>query len=135
MGSAATDSVVRVTVRWRLTRVRLVTRLATRILAVLVPAAMLVPTASFADTVTFSDGPGDAKAVNVGLIFGDLLSGTAADAPFFLDAPAETSTDVVGTTIDHARKRLTLTVQFRDLVDTRGTRSSSASSRPRVGTC
>ena len=96
------------------------TRLATRLLAVLVPAALLVPAAAHAERVTVDDATGDARAVNIAVAFGDLVNGTTTDGPYFLDAPAETSTDVVGTTIDHARKRLTLTVQFRDLVSIEG---------------
>ena len=96
-------------------------RLATRILAVLVPAALLVPAASHAAVVTVEDGAGDAKALNWAVVYGGLFNGTSTDeAQVFLDAPAETSADVVRTTIDHARKRLTLTVQFRDLVDVEG---------------
>ncbi|RYB95205.1 hypothetical protein EUA93_13155 [Nocardioides oleivorans] len=53
----------------------------------------------------------------MGVALSDLFGASSAEGPFFLDAPAETSTDIVRTTIDHATKRLTLTVQFRDLVD------------------
>ena len=95
-------------------------RLAARVLAVLVPAALLVPATSHAASVTIDDAAGDAKAVNLAVVFGDLANGTTTDGPLFLDAPAETSTDVLRTTIDHARKRLTLTVQVRDLVELDG---------------
>ena len=95
-------------------------RLASRVLAVLVATALLVPAASHAATLTVEDGAGDAKAINMAAALGGLISGTTTDGPFFLDAPAETSADVVSTTIDHARKRLTLTVQFRDLVELEG---------------
>ncbi|KQV65831.1 hypothetical protein ASC64_13135 [Nocardioides sp. Root122] len=95
-------------------------RLATRLLAVLAPAALLLPAAAHADQVSVDDAAGDAKAVNMAVALGGLLDGSTQDGPLLLDAAAETSTDVVRTTIDHARKRLTLTVQLRDLVDTDG---------------
>ena len=95
-------------------------RLALRLLAVALPAALLVPAAAHARSLTVADGAGDARAVNMALVFGELFDGATPDEPLFLDAPAETSTDVVSTTIDHARKRLTLTVQLRDLVDSDG---------------
>ena len=95
-------------------------RLATRLVAVLAPIALLVPAAAHAKQVTVDDAVADAKAINMAVAFGELFDGSTTEAPFFLDAPAETSTDVVRTTIDHARKRLTLTVQFRDLVATNG---------------
>jgi len=95
-------------------------RLGVRLLAALLPAALLLPAAAHADQVTVDDAVGDAKAVNMALAFGELFDGSTAEGPFLLDAPAETSTDVVRTTIDHARKRLTLTVQFRDLVAATG---------------
>ena len=95
-------------------------RLGLRLLALALPAALLVPAAAHAGTLTVDDGAGDAKALNMAVIFVEMFDGTTADGPIFLDAPAETSTDVVRTTIDHARKRLTLTVQLRDLVDTEG---------------
>jgi hypothetical protein len=95
-------------------------RLASRVLAVLVPAALLVPAASHAATVAIDDASGDAQAINMAAVYGEMFDGTTTSAQLFLDAPAETSTDVVRTTIDHARKRLTLTVQFRDLVEIAG---------------
>lgn len=88
-------------------------RLATRLLAVLVPSVLLVPAAAHAEQAVFDDASGDVKAPNLVTIFGD-----DDEAPLFVDTPAETSTDIVRTTVDHASKRLTLTVQFRDLVDT-----------------
>lgn len=96
------------------------TRRAARLLAVLVAAALLVPAAAHADQVTIDDRAGDARAVNMAVALGGLLNGSTEEGPLLLDAPAETSSDVVRTTIDHARKRLTLTVQLRDLVDTDG---------------
>lgn len=97
------------------------TRLPARLLAVLVPAALLVPAAAaHADRMTFDDASGDASAVDVAVALGGLLGSSTEEGPLLLDAPAETSSDVVRTTVDHARKRLTLTVQLRDLVDTDG---------------
>ncbi|CAM3590344.1 hypothetical protein [Nocardioides zeicaulis] len=93
-----------------------------RLAALLVPALLLTPVAAHAASLTVDDASGDARAVNMGAVLGALLGGSApsADAPPFLDAPDETSVDVARTTIDHARKRLTLTVQFRDLVQVDG---------------
>lgn len=84
-----------------------------RLAAVLAPAALVLPAAAHAQTASFDDAIGDAKAANLAA---ELLGDT--DGPRFLAAPAETSTDITRTTIDHATKRLTLTVQFRDLVVT-----------------
>ena len=95
-------------------------RLGLRLLALALPAALLAPAAAHARVVAVDDGAGDAKAMNMGVVFGEMFDGSTADGPIFLDAPAETSADVVRTVIDHARKRLTLTVQLRDLVDTEG---------------
>ncbi|NYE35170.1 hypothetical protein F4692_000274 [Nocardioides cavernae] len=92
------------------------TRLATRILAVLLPAAAIVPASAHAASLTVEDVVGDARAINMGAVFGELVEGQPTEGPFLLDAPAETGSDVVRTTIDHARKRLTVTVQLRDLV-------------------
>ena len=99
---------------------RMTPRLGTRLLALLVPVALLAPAAAYAESVSIDDAAGDAKAVNMEVAFGELATGEDGDGPFFLDAPAETSADVVRTTIDHARKRLTLTLQFRDLVAVQG---------------
>ena len=93
-------------------------RLATRFVAVLAPATLLLPAAAHAEQVSVDDAVSDAKALNfasdtVGLVFG-----TGGDeGPPFLDAPAETATDITRTTIQHA-KRVSITVQFRDLVET-----------------
>jgi hypothetical protein len=96
-------------------------RTGARLLAVLLPASLLLaPLAASAASLTVEDAAGDAKAINMGAAFGEISTGTTAEGPYFLDAPDETSTDVVRTTIDHAEKRLTLTMQFRDLVDTDG---------------
>ena len=95
-------------------------RLGLRLIALALPAALLVPSTAQAMEVTVADGAGDARAINMAVALGELLSGTSAVGPNFLDAPSETSVDVVSTTIDHASKRLTLTVQFRDLVEAEG---------------
>jgi len=93
-------------------------RLATRLVAVLAPVALLLPAAAHAEQVTVDDAVGDAKAINLASELGGILFGTSGDdGPPFLDAPAETATDVTRTTIRHAR-RVTVTVQFRDLVET-----------------
>ena len=91
-------------------------RAGARLLAAsLTAVALMIPASARAETASFDDGAGDAKAANLAAeLLGD------AEAPRFLAAPAETSTDVVRTTIDHATKRLTLTVQLRDLVVTDG---------------
>ena len=95
-------------------------RLGLRLLALALPTALLVPAAAHAATLTVEDGAGDAKALNLALILEAFDGTTSPDEQIFLDAPAETTADVVRTTVDHAEKRLTLTVQFRDLVDTAG---------------
>ncbi|MDR7255276.1 hypothetical protein J2X46_004278 [Nocardioides sp. BE266] len=95
-------------------------RLAPRLIAAIAPLALLAPAAAHAAEVTVSDVAGDAKAINMGLALGAFLGSGAPDGPIFLDAPAETSADVASTTIDHARKRLTLTMHFRDLVEVEG---------------
>ena len=93
-------------------------RLATRLVAVLAPVALLLPAAAHAEQVTVDDAVGDAKALNLASEMGGIFFGTSGDdGPPFLDAPAETATDVTRTTIRHA-KRVTVTVQFRDLVET-----------------
>lgn len=95
-------------------------RLGLRLFALALPAALLVPSTAQAVEVTVADGAGDARAINMAVALGELLSGTSAVGPNFFDAPSETSVDVVSTTIDHATKRLTLTVQLRDLVEAEG---------------
>lgn len=92
-----------------------------RLAALLVPALLLAPAAAaHADSVTVDDTSGDAKAVNMAVALGGFFGPTSSEGPLFLDAPDETSADIVRTTVDHARKRLTLTVQFRDLVEVDG---------------
>lgn len=103
-----------------------------RLAALLVPALLLTPVAAHAASLTVDDAAADARAVNMGAVLGELIAGTPAEGPYLLDAPAETSTDVVGTTIDHAAKRLTVTVQFRDLVSTDGHAVELALKTPRL---
>lgn len=91
-----------------------------RLAALVAPLALLAPAVAHADSISVDDASGDVKALNVGALFGELLNGVPVEGPFLLEAPAETSTDVVRTTVDHARKRLTLTFQFRDLVEVEG---------------
>ncbi len=89
-----------------------------RLAALLAPALLLAPVGAHAASATFDDVSGDAQAVNVAIALGGLVGPSSAEGPILLDAPAETSVDVLSTTVDHARKRLTLGVQLRDLVDT-----------------
>lgn len=90
-----------------------------RLVAALVPALLLLPAVAHAETVTVEDGAGDARALNFGSDLGGFLFGESSEdeQPLFLHAPAEVATDVVRTTVQHAR-RITVTTQFRDLVDT-----------------
>ena len=93
-------------------------RLATRLVAVLAPVALLLPAAAHAEQVTVDDAVSDAKALNLASDMAGLFFGTGGDGgPPFLDAPAETATDITRTTIRHA-KRVSITVHFRDLVET-----------------
>ena len=94
-------------------------RLGLRLLALALPAALLVPSAAHAEkVVTEDDAAGDAKALNLASDLAGIFFGTGGDGgPSFLDAPAETATDITRTTIRHA-KRVSITVHFRDLVET-----------------
>ncbi len=93
-------------------------RLATRLAAVLAPVALLLPAAAHAERVTVDDAVGDAKALNLASELGGLFFGTdAGNQPMFFDAPGEAATDITRTTITHAR-RVTVTTYFRDLVET-----------------
>jgi hypothetical protein len=92
-------------------------RLATRLVAVLAPVALLLPAAAHAEQVTVDDAVGVAKAINLASELGGIFFGTSGDGPPFLDAPAETAADITRTTIRHG-KRVSITVHFRDLVDT-----------------
>src|SRR6187431_1007047 len=96
------------------------TRVGPRLLALIAPLALLAPAAAHGVEVTVADSVGDAKAVNMAIALGGFVGPASEEGPFFLDAPAETSADVASTTIDHARKRLTLTLHFRDLVEVEG---------------
>ena len=96
-------------------------RLGLRLLALACRPPSSCPRRRTPTTLTVEDGAGDAKALNLALVLGQSIDETTpVEEQIFLDAPAETTADVVRTTIDHAEKRLTLTVQFRDLVDTAG---------------
>lgn len=88
-----------------------------RLAAVLLPAVLLLPVAAHAEKVVTEDGVGDARAINLADAG---LFGEGGDGPLFLDAPDETSVDITSTTITHAKKRLTVAVQFRDLAVTDG---------------
>src|SRR5829696_6014652 len=88
-------------------------RLVARLAAILAPVALLLPAAAHAEQLTVDDGVGDAKAVN----FASVVSEAAEGEPLFLDAPAETSVDIVRTIVTHG-KRLSLAVSFRDLAQT-----------------
>jgi hypothetical protein len=88
-----------------------------RLAALLAPVALLLPTAAHAEQVTIDDAVGDAKALNFGSELGFLFGAASEGQPLFLDAPAEASTDITRTTIQHA-KRITVTTHFRDLVET-----------------
>jgi hypothetical protein len=89
-----------------------------RLAALLAPVALLLPTAAHAEQVTVDDAVGDAKAINFGAELGGFLFGAETEGqPLFLDAPAEAATDITRTTIQHG-KRVTVTTQFRDLVET-----------------
>src|SRR5215203_5860834 len=93
-------------------------RLATRLVAVIAPVVLLLPASAHAEQVTMDDAVGDAKALNFASDMVGLFFGTGGDGgPPFLDAPAETATDITRTTIRHAR-RVSITVHFRDLVET-----------------
>lgn len=82
-----------------------------RLAALVAPLALLLPVAAHADQLVVDDPVGDAKALN----FSRELGG--ADGPMFIDAPAETSTDIVRTIVAHGKKRVTLSVRLRDLAD------------------
>lgn len=89
-----------------------------RLAALLAPVALLLPTAAHADQVTVDDAVGDAKALNLASELGAFFVGSGSEEqPLFLDAPAETATDITRTTIQHG-KRVTVTTHFRDLVET-----------------
>ena len=90
-------------------------RLATRLVAVLAPVALLLPAAAHAAQVTVDDAVGDAKALN--LANGLFLPSIDGGDDLFLPAPAEVATDITSTTIKHGR-RVSITTRFRDLVET-----------------
>lgn len=85
-----------------------------RLAALVAPLALLLPVAAHADQVVVDDAAADARALNLGSEF---LGGATTEGPMFLDAPAETSSDIVRTTVAHGTKRVTLTLRFRDLAE------------------
>lgn len=94
-----------------------------RTVALALSAVALAPATAHAESLTLTDGTGDAKAVDMALALGGLFGpgpGVDEGAPLLVDAPAETSADVSAMTIDHARKRLTLAMTFRDLTELDG---------------
>jgi hypothetical protein len=99
-------------------------RLATRLLAGLVPVVLLLPAAAHAEKVVTDDAVGDAQAVSA-----DVPDGSAADV-VFTPAPDETATDITRTVVAHGTTRLSVTVHLRDLVLT----SSSHQTYVRVAT-
>lgn len=90
-------------------------RLATRLVAVLAPVALLLPAAAHAAEVTVDDAVNDAMALN--LADGLFAPSTGGGENLFLPAPAEAATDITRTTIKHG-KRVSVTTYFRDLVET-----------------
>ena len=85
-------------------------RLALRLVAALLPAAALLPGAAHAEKVVTEDAVGD-------VLQADLAS--ELDEPVWVPAPDEVSTDIVRTVAAYGDTRLTVTVHFRDLLNTR----------------
>lgn len=88
---------------------RPVARLTTRLVAVLAPAVVLLPAAAHAEKVVTHDAVADA-------VQADLAEET--ETPEFVPAPDEASTDIVRTVAAYGDTRLSVTVHFRDLVNT-----------------
>jgi hypothetical protein len=80
-------------------------RLATRLLAVLVPVALLLPAAAHAEKVVTEDAVGDAVT----------LVDESVDLDEAVPAPEHEGTDVVRTAVAHGAKRLRVRVAFRAL--------------------
>jgi hypothetical protein len=80
-------------------------RLATRLLAVLVPVALLLPAAAHAEKVVTEDAVGDAVT----------LVDESVDLDEAVPAPDHAGTDVVRTAVSHGAKRLRVRVAFRAL--------------------
>jgi hypothetical protein len=76
---------------------------ARRLTALLAPLALLLPTAAHAETVVTEDPAGDARAW------------TDYQEFQYVPAPDEASVDVIRTAADHAERRLSVAVHFRDL--------------------
>ncbi len=87
-------------------------RLGARLAAVLLPTvALLAPSIAHAEKVVSDDIVGDVQQTD--------LADESADAPAFTPAPDETSTDIVRTVAAYGDTRLSVTVHFRDLLNTR----------------
>lgn len=86
-------------------------RLGSRLVTVLLPAALLLPAAAHAEKVVTDDAVGDARSWT--------MDWESEQEPEFLLAPDEVSTDIVRTVAAHGAKRLSVTVHFRDLQTTR----------------
>jgi hypothetical protein len=80
-------------------------RLATRLVAVLVPVALLLPADAHAEKVVTEDAVGDAVT----------LVDESADLDEAVPAPDHEGTDVVRTAVVHGAKRLRVRVAFRAL--------------------
>lgn len=87
-------------------------RLATRILAVLVPVALLVPAAAHADKVVTTDPAADVVSIGPTEQGEDDLDNLVA-------APENLTADVVRTTVDHAESRLRVRIDLRALGSSR----------------
>lgn len=83
-------------------------RLVTRLLAVLVPAALLVPAAAHAEKVVTEDAVGDVVSIGPTEQGGD-------DLDNLVPAPENLTADVVRTTVDHGASRLRVRVDLREL--------------------
>lgn len=84
------------------------TRLATRLLAVLLPTALLLPAAAHAQEVVTEDPAADVLAL------GPTEQGED-DLDNLLPAPENLTADVVRTTVDHRASRLRVRLDLRDL--------------------
>ncbi len=81
-----------------------------RLVALLAPVALLLPAAAHAEKVVTEDAAGD-------VLQSDLAS--ELDSPEWAPATEETSTDIVRTVAAYGDTRLSVTVHFRDLLNTR----------------
>ena len=87
-------------------------RLATRLLALLVPAALLVPPAAHAEKVVTTDAVADVVSI------GPTAQGED-DLDNLVPAPENLTADVVRTTVDHAESRLRVRIDLRALGSSR----------------